>query len=109
MLWSRPLFLCIDNFAGVYLVKATGHFNFVNSALRTKNDAHVCGALWTVANLCQSQQGSEIVREFEWVQRVMDISQTHRNYLVRGMALSALGLCSASSFVRYVFPFSTIF
>ena len=91
------------------LAKSTGHFKIVNAALQTKNDAHVCGALWTVANLCQSQLGSEIVQEFEWVQRVMDIAQTHHNYLVRGMALSALGLCSVSSFVRFVFPYSTNF
>jgi hypothetical protein len=101
--WSCSILHCIDNFAGVLLAKSTGHFKIVNAALQTKNDAHVCGALWTVANLCQSQLGSEIVQEFEWVQRVMDIAQTHHNYLVRGMALSALGLCSVSSFVRFVF------
>ncbi len=74
----------------------------VDTALQTKNDAHLCGALWTVASLCQSLLGSEIVRDFEWIQKVIDIAQTHRNYLVRGVALSALGLCSVSSFVRFV-------
>jgi hypothetical protein len=89
----------------VNLVKSTGHFDVVNDVLRTKNDVHLCGALWTIAHMCQSQLGSEIVREYEWIQKLMDIAQTHHKYLVRGMALSALGFASSSNFVRYVYIF----
>jgi hypothetical protein len=87
--------------AGVNLAKTTGHFDVINSAFLTKNNAHLCGAVWTIAHLCQSQLGSEIVRENEWIQKVIHVVQTHHNYLVRGVALSALGLASSSNFVRY--------
>jgi hypothetical protein len=87
--------------AGVNLAKSTGHFNVINSAFMTKNNAHLCGAVWTIAHLCQSQLGSEIVRENEWIQQVIHVVQTHHNYLVRGVALSALGLASSSNYVRY--------
>jgi hypothetical protein len=93
--------------AGVNLVKSTGHFDVVHDVLQTKNDVYLCGALWTVANMCQSQLGSEVVREYEWIQKLMDIAHTHHNYTVRGMALSALGFASTSNFVRCALHSST--
>jgi hypothetical protein len=92
--------------AGVNLVESTCHFNIVNDVLQTRNDAHLCGALWTIAHLCQSQLGSEVVREREWIQKVISVSRTHHNYRVRGTALSALGLASSSNFVRCVLNYS---
>jgi hypothetical protein len=103
--WLRP---CFTVFAGVELVKSTGHFNDVNAALQTKKDAHICGALWTVASLCQSQLGSEIVQEYQWIPIVICLAKYHQNYLVRGMALSALGLSSTSNFVRCACHFCAV-
>ncbi len=95
---SDALFIHV---VGVNLVKSTGHFTVVHQAFQSGNNAHLCGALWTIAHLCQSQLGSEIVRENEWIQEVLRVAQFHHNYLVRGVALSALGLASSSSFIRF--------
>jgi hypothetical protein len=92
----------LTHVSGVNLAKSTGHFSVVHQAFQSANNAHLCGALWTIAHLCQSQLGSEIVREHEWIQKVIHVSRTHHNYLVRGVALSALGLASSSNFVRCV-------
>jgi hypothetical protein len=90
----------LTHVVGVNLAKSTGHFDVVDQAFQSTNNAHLCGALWTIAHLCQSQLGGEIVRKHEWIQKVIYVSQTHHNYLVRGVALSALGLASSSNFVR---------
>ena len=74
----------------------------MNTALQTKNDSLLCGAFWTIAHLCQSQLGSEVVREYQWIHNLIDAAQRHHNYLVRGIALSALGFSSSSHFVRYL-------